>query len=191
MDKSAVTTSSTVPRAFSAPPGQVLHLADRRAPLVGGSHLRLRIGVDHDPERSVGHRCSPRGTASRSFVRSIGSWISTTARTCSSCSIVSVTFLVTVLPGTDRYAEIVCELVVPSPWDTVTVLLTVLPVPGRHSLTVSVRRSVLSGWWVSLTMSGMGTRSAASRSAPISTERTISPRATGRLSSSRPLQTAR
>ena len=48
-------------------------------------------------------------------------------------------------PGTDRYAEIVCRVVMPPPWLTVTVRLTVLPVPGRHSLTVRVWSSVLCG----------------------------------------------
>ena len=72
-----------------------------------------------------------------------------------------------------------CSVVVPSSWVTVTVSLTVSLVPGRTSRTVSVRCSVLSGWWVSRTIGGMAILSAASSSASIATPWTALPVATG------------
>ena len=45
----------------------------------------------------------------------------------------------------ERWAETVWLVVVPSEWETLTVLLTVSLVLGRTSRTVSVRSSVHSG----------------------------------------------
>ena len=90
---------------------------------------------------------------------------------------VRVTSRWTTLLGIERRAETVCCVVVPSSW--VTVSLTVLLIPGRSRLTVWVRSSVRSGWWVSLTSGDMGILSAAPMSALIATPWTAWPTATG------------
>ena len=74
-----------------------------------------------------------------------------------------------------------CSVVVPSSWVTVMVWLSLSEslAPGLHRLTVSVRSSVRSGWWVSTVSGGIGMLSDASRLTSTLTAWTAWPTPTG------------